>query len=215
MSEESADEEEAAPNQVSAGDEAQADEGEKVEADDDVDEDESLDEDDGETTAYRGALGAFPYAFRQSDSWSFRFYWVVATLVALFIVVVFALSLVGIIASTQNQPASVTLVRAFVLLVMVAVLLPVIGPVLLVARRHRLELPVDPSYDRGLAVGGMAFIAALYFGLIISAPGRMGPDSLDWLGIVPPVLAAAAIWWIHRRLGSVEGAAAGNGAQAD
>jgi len=160
---------------------------------------------DGE--AYGGALGAFPYAVRASDSWAFRIYAVVAALVGLGTVAIFLLSLVGVVASTANQSASVTLARGFVLLVMLAVLVPTVAPVLLVARRHRLDLAVAPGYDRALAAAGLAFVAALYLGLVVSAPDRLVADRYRSLGAVPPLLAAATIPLLHRRLGRADGEA--------
>lgn len=151
---------------------------------------------------YRGALGAFPYAVRASDSWAFRAYGVVAALATAGIAVLFALSLVVIVASTVRQAASVTLVRAFVLVLMLAVLVPTVAPVLLVARRHRLGRTVDPRYDGALAIAGFAFLAGLYLGLVVSAPDTLVGDRLRPLGVVPPGLAALAIWLVHRRLGS-------------
>ena len=180
--------------------------------------------------AYRGVLGAFPYAVRSSDSWAFRVYGVVAALVALATVAVFGLALVGIVASTANQTASVTLVRAFVVVVLLAVLVPVMAPVLLVARRHRLGRLVDPRYDGALAVGGFAFLASLYVGLLASVPrdmqdpvrGALAPlvEALYGLpqvaGLVPPALAALAIWLLHRRLGRVDAPDAdGSGIEGD
>lgn len=173
---------------------------------------------DGE--AYRGALGAFPYAARASDSWTFRAYVVVATLVAVGTVFLFVLGLVGIVASTTNQSPVVTLVRAFVLLLMLAVLLPTVAPVLLVARRHRLDRAVDPRYDRALASGGFLFLAALYVGLLVSVPptmqtlpsGPLGPliavlFALPQIaGFVPPVAAVGVIWWLHRHFRVADGA---------
>lgn len=169
---------------------------------------------DGE--AYGGALGAFPYAVRTSDSWAFRIYAVVAALVGLGTVFLFLLSLVGVVASTANQSASVTLVRGFILLVMLGVVVPTVAPVLLVARRHRLELPAHPHYDAALATTGVGFLASLYVGLVVSTPpgaqqsvaGPLAPvvETLYALpapaGAVPPLAAAAGIWLAHRTLRS-------------
>jgi hypothetical protein len=167
---------------------------------------------DGEP--YGGALGAFPYAVRTSESWVFRAYGAVAAFAAGLFVFVFVLSLVGIVASTANQSASITLVRAFVLLLLVFVLVPTVAPVLLVARRHRLDRPVDPRYDGALAAAGFTYLTALYVGLVASVPadmrepptGTFAPvvDVLYELpqvgGVVPPLLAALGIWLLHRRL---------------
>lgn len=172
---------------------------------------------DGEP--YGGALGAFPYAVRESDSWAFRAYAVVATLAALSIVAGFGLSLVRIVGLTLNQTASMTLVRPFVLVLMLGVLVPTVAPVLLVARRHRLALPAHPRYDAALAATGLGFLASLYVGLVVSIPPGMqqpvsGPlaPAVEWLyalpalaGAVPPLAAAAGIWLAHRTLRSAGG----------
>jgi hypothetical protein len=165
--------------------------------------------------AYRGALGAFPYAARTSESLSLQVYVAVATLASLATVLFFVLALIGFVASTVNQSPAVTLVRGFLLLLMAAVLLPIAAPVLLVARRHRLGTPVDPRYDRALAAGGYVFLATLYTGLLASVPQDLqtptgGPLSplIEWLyalpqpaGLVPPALGAGLIWLLHRRFG--------------
>jgi len=166
--------------------------------------------------AYGGALGAFPYAARTSDSWTFRAYAVVAALAAAAAVVLFTLSLVGIVASTAFQSASVTLVRAFVLVVLLGVLVPTVAPVLLVARRHRLGRAVDPRYDAALAAAGFLFLGSLYVGLLASVPpdlqqpatGPLAPAvgalyALPQLaGPAPPVLAAALVAALHHLLGA-------------
>jgi hypothetical protein len=165
---------------------------------------------------YGGALGAFPYAIRSSDSWTFRAYAATAAVVAVLLVAVFVLSLVGVVASTANQTASVTLVRAFVLLVMLLVVVPSVAPVLLVARRHRLDQPVDSRYDGALAWTGFTYHAALYVGLVASVPpdlqtapsGPLAPLVALLYGLprlaghVPPLVAALGIWGVHRWLGT-------------
>lgn len=167
---------------------------------------------------YGGALGAFPYALRTSDSWTFRAYGAVAALAAVLFVAVFVFSLVGIVASTTNQTASVTIVRSFVLLLLVFVLVPTVAPVLFVARRHRLDRAVDDRYDAALAAAGFVFLAALYVGLVASVPpemqrpptGALAP-AVAWLyglpqlaGAGPPLAAALAILGLHWWLGDVE-----------
>lgn len=168
----------------------------------------------GEDT-YGGVLGAFPYAFRASDSWAFRSYAVAAALIAAGSAVVLVLGLVGWIASTANQSTVVALSRAFLVVAWLFVVGPVVAPVLLVARRHRRGRAVGPRYDPLLALGGYLFVASLYLGLLISAPpGARGrpPAAVAPLveglyalpqpaGIVPPVVAAAAIALLHCRLG--------------
>lgn len=169
--------------------------------------------------AYGGALGAFPYAARTSESWTFRAYAVVATLAAAAAVTLFGLSLVGIVASTAFASASVTLVRAFVLVVLIGVLVPTVAPVLLVARRHRLGRQVDPRYDAALAAAGFLFLGSLYVGLLASVPpdlqqptgGPLSPavtalyDLPQLAGLGPPALSAALIGALHHLLGTRAG----------
>lgn len=167
---------------------------------------------DGEP--YGGAIGAFPYALRTSGSLALRAYGATAAVAAVLLVAVFVLSLVGIVSSTLHQTASVTIVRSFVLLLLIFVLVPTVAPVLLVARRHRLDRAVDPRYDRALGAAGFVYLAALYVGLVATVPPSMqdpatGPaaplvEVLYGLpqiaGVVPPLLAAISIWLVHRWL---------------
>jgi hypothetical protein len=81
---------------------------------------------------------------------------------------------------------------------------------LFVARRHRRSDPVAVGYDRALAVTGFAFLASLYLGLVITVPESLQEtDSVLLgalyalprpLGALPPVAAAAGIFWTHYRL---------------
>lgn len=164
--------------------------------------------------AYGGAVGAFPYAFRASDSWLFRTYAAAGGLLAAAVVVVFALALVSLLGRTQGATGGTfTFSRAFFLVLLVLVLGPVVAPVLLVARRHR-RTGSTAAYDRGLAAAGYAFALALYLGLVVSAPadltdpagGPLGPvvGLLYALpraaGVVPPLVAAALVYAVHRAL---------------
>lgn len=134
---------------------------------------------DGE--AYSGVLGAFPYALRQSDSRLFRLYAVVGGLVAAVLVVFFALALVKAINDSVGGGA-VSAYRAMIVLLAVAVVLPVMAPVLFVARRYRRglndeamrasdgETPPTTGYDRLMALLGFAFLLAGYVAFVISVP---------------------------------------------
>ncbi|MFB6217798.1 MAG: hypothetical protein ABEH77_01245 [Halobacteriaceae archaeon] len=136
---------------------------------------------------YRGALGAFPYAVRASDSWLFRSYAVVGGLVAAFAAAVFAFGLVGLLGSTAGVTGGTfALSRAFFVVVALLVVAPLVAPVLLVARRHRLGYG-RPGYDRALAAAGYLFVVALYAALVVTTPpGLREPPS----GVLAPLVRA-------------------------
>lgn len=119
---------------------------------------------------YGGVVGAFPYAARRSGSWLFRAYAVVGTLATLAIGFGFLASLLGVVADTAGGGGgTVTFSRAFVVVVALFVLLPVVAPILLVARRHRTDEGTT-RYDAALALGGFVFLLTLYLGLVASMP---------------------------------------------
>ncbi|MFB6154785.1 MAG: hypothetical protein ABEJ22_02750 [Haloferacaceae archaeon] len=164
---------------------------------------------------YRGVFGAFPYAFRASDSWLFRSYAVVSALAALLVTVLVASGLIVLFARTaQIRGGELTLSRSFYLVVGLFVVAPLVAPTLLVARRHRRTTAVHPRYDALLAASGYLFLAALYVGLVVTVPpaqqttptGALAPvvRALYGLpqafGLVPPVAAAAVIALAHRVL---------------
>lgn len=164
---------------------------------------------------YGGVVGAFPYAYRASDSWLFRSYVAVSALVGAGIAALFALGLVGVVADTAAVGGGTfSFSRAFYVVVGLLFVLPVIAPTLSVARRHRRGRG-DRRYDLGLALAGYLFVVSLYVGLLVSVPpdqqtapaGALAPI-VRWLyglpqlyGLVPPLLCAAFIFAIHRRLG--------------
>ncbi|WP_096389779.1 hypothetical protein [Halopenitus persicus] len=167
------------------------------------------------TEAYRGALGAFPYAVRASDSWFFRVYWLVGSLAALFVALVVTMGLVVELARTSElvRGGLVSFSRSLFVLVGFLAVGPLVAPVLLVARRHRLGTDVHPRYDQALAACGYAFLASLYLALVISAPPafQTPTDSAllellyaahPILGILPPLAAAVVMVLVHRRLGT-------------
>jgi hypothetical protein len=157
--------------------------------------------------AYRGLPGAFPYAVRTSDSWAFRGYAAVAALVTVLVTL-----LLGTALTVGTAGGSLTLSRSFYVLVGLLVVIPVLAPVLLVARRHR-RVGSDVRYDRRLALAGFGFLVALYVGLVITVPpAQQTPPSgplaplIEVLyavpplaGLLPPLFAAALIALAHRR----------------
>jgi len=163
--------------------------------------------------AYGGVPGAVPYAFRRSESRLFMSYAVVGGLVALGIVVFFGMALVVAVSETLGAAGGTfTFSRAFVLFVGLLVVGPVLAPILLVARRHR-RGGSTRAYDRALAASGYLFVPALYLLLVITAPPDLrepAPAALaavvEWLyalppvaGVVPPLVAAAVTYLVHRR----------------
>lgn len=167
----------------------------------------SAESDDGE--AYRGLVGAIPYAIRRSDSWLFRCYGIVGGVIAGFVTLLFGLGLILLIGETAGVGGgSFTVSRAFFVVVGLFAVGPMVAPILFVARRHRRGLAVDSRYDAALAASGFLFVVALYAGAVVSAPreGTAGPAveaayALPRVaGIVPPLAAAVLTVLLHRRL---------------
>jgi hypothetical protein len=167
---------------------------------------------------YRGVVSAFPYAARASGSWVFRSYVVVGGLATLAIALVVVLGLVVLIGQTASiGGGSLTLSRAFYVVVGLFVVAPLIAPVLLVARRHRTGRGRDPRYDAAVALAGYLFLASLYVGLVITVPPaqqteptgalaaiapaiRVLYDLPQLAGLAPPAVAAAVIAVVHRAM---------------
>ncbi|MFT4950028.1 MAG: uncharacterized membrane protein YuzA (DUF378 family) [Natronomonas sp.] len=162
--------------------------------------------------SYGGFFGAYPYAFRHSDSRLFRSYVVLGGLVTAFVVLFFVTALVTLVANTVGTVGGTfTFVRAFYIVVGLAVVAPLAAPVLLVARRHR-RVGGDIDYDGALAAGGYLFLFALYLALVVSAPpgARSDPPGViaplvEFLyglppaaGAVPPLVAIGLGYLLHR-----------------
>lgn len=172
------------------------------------------DSDGPDEEAYGGLFGAIPYALGSSRSWLFKTYVVVGGLAALGAAILMTLSLVTLVSRTATVGGgSLTLSRAFFVLVGLAVVGPLLAPILFVARRHR-RVGNEKRYDASLALAGYLFFAALYVGLVITIPaGQQQPVSgalagvvgvlyaLSQLwGLVPPALTAVGIYLTHRVL---------------
>jgi len=168
---------------------------------------------------YRGIVGAFPYAFRASDSLLFRSYVAIGGLLTIAVSLLFVAAVIGVIAGTTGgRGGSLTLSRSFFAVVGLFVVVPLVAPVLFVARRHRRGRErgeaADGPYDAALAAAGYLFVAALYVGLVMSVPpsqqtaptGALAPvvEGLYALpqlaGVGPPIAAAALILLLHRWL---------------
>ncbi len=162
---------------------------------------------------YRGVVGAIPFAFRRSDSWLFRSYVLVSTLAALGIALLVGMGLVVLVGRTAAATGgSLTISRAFYVVVGLLLVAPLLAPTLFVARRYRRELDARRRYDALLAVAGYLFLGSLYVGLVITVPpdqqtavaGPTAPlvEALYGLsplyGLVPPLACAAVIWGVHR-----------------
>lgn len=175
---------------------------------------------------YRGLFGAFPYAFSRSDSRLFKSYVLVGGFAAAVLSLFMVLSLVVLFGQTASiQGGSLTLSRAFYAVVGLLLVAPTVAPILLVARRHRRGLAADAGarYDRWLAFAGYAFLLSLYVGLVVSVPEcfeldgeqvcRGRPTGLfapvvavlyalpQAAAVLPPALAAAFMWAVHRGIG--------------
>lgn len=159
-----------------------------------------------DAVSYSGAVGAFPYAFRESESWLLRSYVVVGGLLAALVAVLFGAALVVVVAQTAGVGGGTgTFVRAFFLTVGLVLVAPLLAPVLLVARRHR-RAGSDRRYDGALAVAGYLFVGSLYLAAVVSTPetqresvaGALGPVVATLYGIpriasVPLLVGAAAL----------------------
>jgi hypothetical protein len=171
--------------------------------------------------AYAGLPGAFPYAFRTSSSTLFRSYVLLGGLAVLLIALFMALALVVLFGATAGAAGgSLTLSRAFYVVIALLAAGPLLAPVLLVARRHRtarddataLDGESGDRYDALLALSGYLFVGALYVGLVISVPpaqqepvsGALAPTVAflyglpPLAGLLPPALAAGIVGLVHR-----------------
>lgn len=189
-----------------------------------VDESAAGDRADDSGRAYGGVLGTFPYAFRNSRSWLFKLYVPIGGLIAVFVVVQFVISLTVTVSNTLGTAGGTfTFSRAFIIMVGFLVLVPIIAPILLFARRHRLQAEsLHPRYDQVVAVGGFLFLFALYVGLVASVPEcfefgetttcRPEPSGVTApavrvlyglppvAGLGPPVVAGVGIYLLDRVL---------------
>ncbi len=170
--------------------------------------------DSADTEGYSGLLGTYPYAFRQSDSRLMRSYVILGGLVAALTAVVFFFAFIQVVSRTLGAVGGTfSFVRAFFIVVGFVVVVPLVSPVILVARRHR-KSASTVAYDRALAASGYLFILSLYVGLVIAAPpelretptGVTAPlvEALYSLppaaAFVPPLLVVAFGYAMHRSL---------------
>jgi hypothetical protein len=171
--------------------------------------------------AYSGVLGAIPYAIRASDSWTFRGYAALGTLVVAFVAVLFAFAIVGVFAATTGgRGGTFSFSRAFFVFVALLVVAPLLAPILSVARKHRRGAG-EASYDLRMGGLGLALLASLYVGLVATVPpeqqesyGGVGEPVVVPLveflyglprvaGLAFPAVVSVAILLYHRRRGRV------------
>lgn len=123
---------------------------------------------DGRT--YGGLVTAFPYAARASDSRLFTLYATLSGLLATLLAFFFAAAVTVAVSNTLGAGGGTfTFVRSFYVFVALAVVAPIVAPVLFVAREHRRGRG-DPQYDRRMALLGFAYFLALYAAAVISMP---------------------------------------------
>jgi len=143
---------------------------------------------DGEP--YSGLFGAFRYAFAQSGSWLFRGYVLLSALVGAYASLLLALGTVSWIASPGPLGQ-----KALLGVIGVLVLAPLFAPVLIVARRHRLDRD-RPGADRTLSLAGLVFLLSLMLALVVtdpndhSGPGPFG-EALALLDSLPATYGLA------------------------
>lgn len=175
--------------------------------------------DDG---TYSGLFGAFPYAYRTSESRLFRLYAVLGGLLALLVAVFFGLALVTLLGQTTAAGAGTfTFSRSLFVLVGFFAVAPLVAPVLFAARQHRRGRG-DVRYDRTMAALGFLFVVSLYVAAVISIPPefvldgetvqRDAPSGVfapivavlyalpSITSVVPPTLVGLAMYVAHRRL---------------
>jgi ABC-type branched-subunit amino acid transport system permease subunit len=162
--------------------------------------------------SYGGVLGAFPYAFRQSDSRLFKLYAAVGGVLGAVLTVFFGLALVVQIFNTLSGTGGLfTFSRALFVMVGLFVVGPIIAPALLVARRHR-RTGSTVRYDRLVGAAGVVFLLSLYLAVLASAPPDLRSPASGPLApligalyampapaaILFPVAGGAGIYAAHR-----------------
>jgi len=171
----------------------------------------TADADDDRPEPYNGLPGAFPYAFRASDSLLFKAYVPVALLLSVAITLVFVFGLITQLAQTGSvRGGTFTFSRSFFLFIGLLLVAPLLAPVLSVARRHR-RTASSVAYDRALGLSAFLFIGSLYLALLTSAPAELREPTQSAVvgffyslpplaGIAPPLLAILVMYLTHRLL---------------
>jgi multisubunit Na+/H+ antiporter MnhG subunit len=140
-----------------------------------------------------------------SESYLLRSYAVVGSLVALFVAVAVVLAFPSWVAGSASGTTQ-AFSRAFLLLLGLAVIAPLLAPALFAARRHR-GGTATVRRDALYGLSGYLFVLSLYAALLISAPASMREEppgviapAVEFLygldpiyAFVPPVLGLAVV----------------------
>jgi hypothetical protein len=177
--------------------------------------------DSGSGSTYAGVLTAFPYAFRESESRAFRVYAALSGLFTLLLAFYFAAAVTVAVSNTLGAAGGTfTFSRSFLVFVALAVVAPVVAPVLFVAREHR-RGRATPAFDARMAALGGVYALAVYAAAIISMPPeftldgdtvtRPPPSGLlaplirvlyampPLSSVLPPAVVALAMYLLDRR----------------
>ncbi|ERG95479.1 hypothetical protein [Haloquadratum walsbyi] len=126
---------------------------------------------------YDGIIGAFSYAFRTSTSRLFKLYVLVSGIATTGIGIFIVIALVVLIGQTASiQGGSLTLSRAFYVVVGLFIVLPAVAPTLAIARRHRQGITASKRLEAAVAVAGFVFLLSLYLGVVASMPATFNID---------------------------------------
>ncbi|MFB6253343.1 MAG: hypothetical protein ABEI06_01895 [Halobacteriaceae archaeon] len=162
---------------------------------------------------YSGIVGMFPYAYRNSHSRIFKSYLIIGGIIIGLISLLMVFALISIIGATANvSGGTIALSRAFFILVGLTVIMPLLTPIIGVARHLRYRENTSIRFEQRLALGGFLYIFLLYIGLIISTPAvhqQTPPRIIEplvtglyslptILGIFPPLVGAIIILIFYR-----------------
>lgn len=119
----------------------------------------------------------------RADSLVLRTYAVVGTLVAAFAAVLVVLAFPGWVANTVGGTATDTFSRGFLLVGGLAVVVPLLAPMLYAARRRR-EGSEQRRHELLFGLAGYAVVGSLYAALLVSAPADARGTPPDFLAPV-------------------------------
>lgn len=136
---------------------------------------------DEQRGSYSVVGSALRHAVLGADAWTLRSYAVVASIVGVFVSLLFLLAFPEWVLLTDAGPLQ-RVGRAFLVLVGLGVVAAMLAPLLFVDRRRRAG---RPQRQLAFGVAGYAYLASLYLALLASAPAdaRSEPS-----GTVAPVV---------------------------